>query len=631
MKSDHEPKEQVTAPRPVEADEGLERLRTFSRTKYAIGGQLRVLRDSLNALGRESGVRLCRDLTSRLAEDRFILAVLGQFKRGKSTLMNSIIGREILPTGVLPLTSAVTVLRYGPEERLFVRKDGGLFPEDLPVSRLPEYVTEEGNPSNTKKILSACLEVPVPFLRRGIEFVDTPGVGSSIAANTATAYRFLPQCDAALFVTSVDHPITSEELDYLAEIRRHLDKIFYVVNKIDLLEGSRREEILHFTSETIGRSFPGAEVKLIPVSARLALAARFSGDTDMYEQSGVKELEETLASFLVEEKARSFLASVAMKAVNIFAGEEAMGAFGEANLQTRIRDLRKGSGAAPERHDPRAAVKAAKRACSKLESLRISLLEGRLDESGGQEPLLVEEAGTQPFEPDDSDRPSDDLEDVDAAMCLGTRGCPICRSLEDSVFDFFAQWQYRLATDEETQAAHAEELGFCPIHTWQLLAMSSPCGASVGHARLVETVADRLREMGRNVIDGSQAGGLVRDSGNCRVCGFLRRSELERISRLVPLIHDPASRSLYDRSRGVCLRHLGMLLDSCTAPEEREFLIAHAVRRFEEDSEDMQSFAIKHEGLRRGLQNRDEKDAYRRALARIAGGRSLCIPWREVD
>ncbi|MCL6591707.1 MAG: dynamin family protein [Firmicutes bacterium] len=65
---------------------------------------------------------------------RFILAVLGQLKRGKSSLMNAIIGRELLPTGVLPLTSAITALRYGLVERLVVHREGLTFSKELPVS-----------------------------------------------------------------------------------------------------------------------------------------------------------------------------------------------------------------------------------------------------------------------------------------------------------------------------------------------------------------------------------------------------------------------------------------------------------------------------------------------------------------
>lgn len=175
-----------------------EKLRAYTRKKLAIAAQLRALLDLLKKRASEARFRRCEELMVKLAEDRFTLAVVGQFKRGKSSLMNAIIGRELLPTGVLPLTSAITVLKFGPVERLVVRRENSVFPEIVPVSALAAYVTERGNPGNRKKVKTATVEVPLPFLRRGLEFVDTPGVGSAIEANTATTHSFLPECDAVL-------------------------------------------------------------------------------------------------------------------------------------------------------------------------------------------------------------------------------------------------------------------------------------------------------------------------------------------------------------------------------------------------------------------------------------------------
>lgn len=115
--------------------------------------------------------------------------------------LNAIIGRALLPTGILPLTAAITILRFGPAERLLVSRVSWSFDGEAPVSALPDYVTETGNPGNQKQIKAVYVEFPSPFLRRGLEFVDTPGIGSAIEANAATTYAYIPQCDAVLFVT----------------------------------------------------------------------------------------------------------------------------------------------------------------------------------------------------------------------------------------------------------------------------------------------------------------------------------------------------------------------------------------------------------------------------------------------
>ena len=82
--------------------------------------------------------------------------------------MNAIMGREILPTGILPVTSAVTILRFGPRERLLISRPNRLLSEEAPVSALPEYVTQEGNPGNQRQVDGVYLELPLPFLRRGL-------------------------------------------------------------------------------------------------------------------------------------------------------------------------------------------------------------------------------------------------------------------------------------------------------------------------------------------------------------------------------------------------------------------------------------------------------------------------------
>jgi hypothetical protein len=84
---------------------------------------------------------------------------------------------------------------------LILQRENSIFPEELPLSSVPDYVTEKGNPANQKNVKTAYIELPLPFLRRGLEFVDTPGGGSAVTANTATTYGFLPECDAVLFVT----------------------------------------------------------------------------------------------------------------------------------------------------------------------------------------------------------------------------------------------------------------------------------------------------------------------------------------------------------------------------------------------------------------------------------------------
>ena len=126
-------------------------LKRYTKAKQTAAREIRRLKRLYTKSGDSGRAEACQDLIVRLAEDRFTLAVVGQFKRGKSSLMNAVIGRDLLPTGVLPLTSAITILRYGPQEQLIIHREDTRLPEEAPVWSLAEYVTEEKNPVTARR------------------------------------------------------------------------------------------------------------------------------------------------------------------------------------------------------------------------------------------------------------------------------------------------------------------------------------------------------------------------------------------------------------------------------------------------------------------------------------------------
>ena len=575
------------------------KLKAYTKVKQSVAREVRSLKRFFAQRGDQARADECQELIVRLAEDRFTLAVVGQFNRGKSSLMNAVIGRDLLPTGVLPLTSAVTILKFGPQERLVVRREGFTFPEEAPVERLADYVTEKGNPANRKKVQEACLELPLALLRRGLEFVDTPGVGSTIEANTATAYGFLPRCDAVLFVTGVDTPLTKTEGDFLIHIREYVRKIFFVVNKTDLLGQDERDEVLRFTSDAMKTLMGGQAIRVFPVSCRTGLEAKTVGDRNAYAASGLKALEEALAEFLSSEKASTFLTSVLDKAVLLIT---------EASLQD------------PDAAEVRDSL--AKR-CGTVQRQILHLEDRPASDAEPTGPLP--KGGPAPAIPPPAEHVPSAAAEADLERDLRTRGCPVCQHMGRTVSDFFAHWQYALASDEAAQTAFAAEMGFCPLHAWQLFALSSPQGTSLGYPRLLERLSS---ELSRAASMPTAAGAIPRvpDSGNCRVCGLLREVERTYTGRLAEFVQSAEGRQAYARSQGVCLRHLDLLVKAVASEEASQFLLAEAARHFEETAEDMQSFAIKWDAIRRTLHNRDEGDAYVRAVIRVVGESRVCVP-----
>lgn len=587
-------------------------LRLYTQRKLAVGAQVRALAEALKNRGSEPRQHEGEDLIVKLAEDRFTLAVLGQFKRGKSSLMNAIIGRELLPTGVLPLTSAITVLKFGPSERLVIERDGYQFRDVEPVSKLADFVTETGNPGNRLRVRTACVEVPVSFLRRGLEFVDTPGVGSAIEANTATTYAFLPKCDAALFVTSADLPLGDAEVAFLRAIRGHVGKIFYVVNKTDLLsDPGELQQMLDSTTHAIGEVEGAGKPQVLPLSARLGLQAWRDGDEEGYARSGLKAMQETLARFLTGEKASVFLEAIIEKAIRLIQAEISEAALGKKHPQPPpwLRER-------PPSSDLDWSENALDAIKKKLLAIQSGLRGHDLPEAA------IEDAAPPAVQP----APITGTPDL--SKDLKTRGCPVCNRLVDTLWDFFAHFQYRLDGNEKTQAGFATQQGFCPLHTWQLQAVMTDVGASAGFARIAERTARLLRE----APDPAHAAEYVRGmtvSPSCRACACLRQAEADEVARFAAFLREPAHHEPYSRSQGVCMRHLATLLALPVGAEMAPLLMQTAIRNFERLAEDMQSFVIQCEARRRGFANADEADAHLRAIIHLAGDRSLCVPWTQ--
>jgi len=156
-----------------------------------------------------------RDLQARLAEDRFNLVVVGRFSRGKTSLMNAVIGSDRLPTGIVPLTSVITTVTYGSKEQVVLEYQDRGMRSQIPLEALPDYITQAGNPGNSKKIKVAEVQLPSDVLRRGSYFVDTPGLGSPILENTRTTESFLPEADAFILVTGYESPLSEDEVRFL--------------------------------------------------------------------------------------------------------------------------------------------------------------------------------------------------------------------------------------------------------------------------------------------------------------------------------------------------------------------------------------------------------------------------------
>ena len=284
-------------------------LRKYDRIKFELSAILRAISQQA---ARQDGQHPepLRDLFARLAEDRFNLALVGRFSRGKTSLLNALLGMDRLPTGVVPLTSVITRVTYGSEAKVVLNYHGTSLFLDIPLNQLSDYVTERGNPGNRRGISVADVQLPAELLRRGFTFVDTPGLGSSIAANTRTTEAFLPDADALILVSSHDGPLSGEERALVDQAHAGARRVFLVLNKQDVVDAAARAQSLAHVHAELARVGAAATVSVFSVSARDALAAKTAGDTAALVASGVPALEAALVDFLVNGQRHAFLIGV---------------------------------------------------------------------------------------------------------------------------------------------------------------------------------------------------------------------------------------------------------------------------------------------------------------------------------
>jgi hypothetical protein len=552
-------------------------LREYEQVKFDLAALLRSADacDRRDPQGRHAQDDLVRDLFSRLAEDRFNLVVVGRFSRGKTSLMNAVLATERLPTGIRPLTSVITTVAYGSQEKAVIHYENSRLPEDIPLSALPQYITEQGNSANRRGVRIAEVQLPAELLRRGFYFVDTPGLGSPIIENTRTTERFLPQADAFVLVTSYEGPLSEEELRFLNGAARSGRRIFVVVNKQDMVSVEERAEALSYLEEQLSGLAGVKDEAIFSASARDGLAAKRTRDTRMLADSGIAAFEDALVRFLINDKSREFLLGMCQR----------IGGF--------LREL-------PHRPE---VVRFAE---------QLATLATRIDASRAtaRESLPPGMASAVPR---------------DAALATGQiRPCEICAEVTRQSYDFLRVYQYDIIVSPERQRELAERGGLCSFHIWGYESVASPHGICAGFAAVLDRLAARLSRAVEARSLASGPGGLVPEP-SCIVCEARAAAEAAAVQAIVIRLRqnpDEVLRSLTD----FCIPHFRLLMAEVSDPGIAARLFAREAALLQHVAEDMRRYALKHEGVRRYLASEEETKAAQRALSLLGGHRTLNTP-----
>ncbi|PWK86884.1 dynamin family protein [Lentzea atacamensis] len=230
-----------------------------------------------------------RQARARLQDDRVRLLVVGEFKQGKSMLVNGLLGAPACPVFDDVATSVPTVVRYAEQPVVtLVRGDSRI---EVPVDQLAAYASESGNPDNKERLDHVEVGLPRPILGEGLELVDTPGVGGLGSVHGAATMSALPTADAVLLVSDASQEYTAPELEFLRHAVAVCPNVACVVTKTDLYPDWRfvaEQNQAHLEAAKI--DLGGLSPSFFTVSSTLRWHALQTGDQDVNRESGYPPL-----------------------------------------------------------------------------------------------------------------------------------------------------------------------------------------------------------------------------------------------------------------------------------------------------------------------------------------------------
>jgi GTP-binding protein EngB required for normal cell division len=252
------------------------------------------------------------DAAWRVARTELLVCVVGEFKKGKSALINALLGEDVCPVDDDLATAAVTVVRHDDEPSVTVRRrqEGKLVVETVPPGEAARWVVEHDQADSRRGVELVEIGLPHPLLARGIALVDTPGVGGLNAAHAVATLAFLPSADVLVFVTDALAELTAPEIEFLSRARAAGPPIIVAVTKVDMQPEWRRIVEL---DEAHLRDV-GVDLQAIPVSSALRATAERLADETLASESGFPRLHDAIV-VNATERARGAAVSSAIAEV----------------------------------------------------------------------------------------------------------------------------------------------------------------------------------------------------------------------------------------------------------------------------------------------------------------------------
>nr|MDQ2730769.1 dynamin family protein [Armatimonadota bacterium] len=298
---------------------GIRTLEDYGRVQAAVVSAIHEIGEAADSLPLANGSHRLREAATRLEGGVFTLLVLGDFKTGKSSFLNALLGMDVLPTAVTPCTAVLATIQYSEESYVKVQHFGG----DADVISLETFAndyclsTREADNERFGDIEQVEIGLPADLCRDRVRIVDSPGLDES-PQRTAITSSHIPRSDAAVFMMGADRLGREHEMAYLQThiLGQGLDNVFFLINRTDLIEESmypeREREALQARAWQL-LAPPGAgpvseesleSRHIYFMSARWAREAERSNDAELLARSGLPQLRARLERFLAHDRGR---------------------------------------------------------------------------------------------------------------------------------------------------------------------------------------------------------------------------------------------------------------------------------------------------------------------------------------
>jgi signal recognition particle receptor subunit beta len=265
----------------------------------AVQEALREVAATLMTRGRDDLAARIRAAAVRASRPATVVCVVGEFKQGKSLLVNALLGRPICPVDDDLATSAITIIQRGDEPTVVVYRRSGNQIEKHTVdpARLSDWVTEAGSGPGREQVERVVVGFEHPLLDQGLTLVDTPGVGGFAAGHARATTAFLPYADALIFVTDASAELSAPEIEFLRLAVERCPQVVVALTKTDLYP--QWQKIADLDRQHLGNVLN--DVPLIPVSAVAAVSALRQRDEALAGESGIPELRERILQGLLDQ------------------------------------------------------------------------------------------------------------------------------------------------------------------------------------------------------------------------------------------------------------------------------------------------------------------------------------------